>query len=235
MIKLIKLEFKRNNIKPYFYSILGIFCFTFVMGFLFSALPKIEANNISSHIFSDTDMLVMMITIISMSCFAILGSIMYINFIICEYTTKNNILVFSYPQRRSNIFIAKFIFIFTFIFVFMILSNIISIISIGIIGYITKIIDDTFKNIDEIILISIVFALISNLISLIALRIGFWKKSIILTIITTIVFIAPLGNSVLFIKDNWIYIIFPLMIVLIFINSILFLGLLKKVDEMECI
>lgn len=233
MIKLIKLEFKRNSVGIYLYSTIGIFIFTTLIGILFSAIPKIENGTPASQIFMDKDILVMMITVISMSGFAILGSIMYTKFIVEEYTTKKNILLFTYPQKRSSIFMAKFIFIF--ILIIMTISNLFSILLIGIIGNLTGIMDKYFNNIRYITLVSIAFSFISNLISIISLRIGFWKKSIIATIITSVILIAPIGNSIMLLKNNLTNIIIPLLSILILLDIILVSGLLKKINKMECL
>lgn len=235
MIKLIKLEFKRNNLKPYFYGALGVFIFTILIGILFSTIPKIEKETLASKTFMDENMLTTMITVISMSGFAILGSVMHSKFIIEEYTSKKNILLFTYPQKRSSIFTAKFIFIVFFSLIMMIISNLFSILFVNIIGNLTGIINLYFNNIKEIIFSSIIFGFLANLISIISLKIGFWKKSIIATMITTVVLIAPVGNSIMLIKNNTVNIIIPLLVILSVISIILFNSLLKKINEMECI
>ncbi len=235
MLKLIKLEFKRNSVGIYLYSTIGIFIFTTLIGILFSAIPKIENGTSASQIFMDKNMLVMMITVISMSGFAILGSIMYTKFIVEEYTTKKNILLFTYPQKRGSIFMAKFLFIFVFTLIMMIISNLFSIFLIGIIGKLTGIMEKYFENIIYIILISIAFGFISNLISVISLRIGFWKRSIIVTIITSVILVAPIGNSIMLFKNNLIDIIIPLLIILILLDIILVSELFKKINKMECL
>ena len=235
MLKLIKLEFKRNNLKSYLYGVLGIFIFTILIGILFSAIPKIEKGTSASQIFMDKNMLIIMITVISMSGFAILSAVMYTKFIVDEYTTKKNILLFTYPQKRSSIFMAKFIFISAFTLIMMIISNVFSILLIGLIGKITGIMNTYFKDIVNIVLISVIFAFIANLISVISLKIGFWKKSIIVTIITSVILVAPFGNSIMLFKNNLIDIIIPLLAILILINIILVGGLLKKINKMECL
>ena len=235
MLKLIKLEFKRNNLKSYLYGVLGIFIFTILIGILFSAIPKIEKGTSASQIFMDKNMLIIMITVISMSGFAILSAVMYTKFIVDEYTTKKNILLFTYPQKRSSIFMAKFIFISAFTLIMMIISNVFSILLIGLIGKITGIMNTYFKDIVNIVLISVIFAFIANLISVISLKIGFWKKSIIVTIITSVILVAPFGNSIMLFKNNLINIIIPLLAILILINIILVGGLLKKINKMECL
>ena len=235
MLKLIKLEFKRNNLKSYLYGVLGIFIFTILIGILFSAIPKIEKGTSASQIFMDKNMLIMMITVISMSGFAILSAVMYTKFIVDEYTTKKNILLFTYPQKRSSIFMAKFIFISAFTLIMMIISNVFSILLIGVIGKITGIMNTYFKDIVNIVLISVIFGFIANLISVISLKIGFWKKSIIVTIITSVILVAPFGNSIMLFKNNLIDIIIPLLAILTLINIILVGGLLKKINKMECL
>ncbi len=235
MLKLIKLEFKRNNLKSYLYGVLGIFIFTILIGILFSAIPKIEKGTSASQIFMDKNMLIIMITVISMSGFTILSAVMYTKFIVDEYTTKKNILLFTYPQKRSSIFMAKFIFIAVFTLIMMLISNVFSILLIGLIGKITGIMNTYFKDIVNIVLISVIFGFIANLISVISLKIGFWKKSIIVTIITSVILVAPFGNSIMLFKNNLIDIIIPLLAILTLINIILVAGLLKKINKMECL
>lgn len=235
MVKLIQLEFKRNHLKSYFYGSFGIFLFTLCIGTLFSAIPKIEQGTLAAQTFQDTDMLVMMVSVISMSGFAILGSVMYTKFMIDEYTTKKNILLFTYPQKRSSIFMAKFLFIFLFTFMMMFLSNTASILTIGTIGNLTGIMESYYKNIEMIVFTSVIFGFVANFISIISLKIGFLKKSMVATIITTIVLIAPVGNSIILLKNNFINIIIPLFVILIFINIVLVFGLIKKINGMECL
>lgn len=235
MMRFIKLECRRNHLLSYFYGILGIFSFTLLIGSLFSAIPKIEKNTLASQIFMEQDMLIIMISMISMSGFAILSSIMHAKFIIEEYTSKKNILLFTYPQKRSYIFIVKLVFIFFFTFTMMLIVNLMVISFINIIGNMTGILDAYFENIGNIIMISIIFSLLANFISMLSLMIGFWKKSIIATLITTIIFIAPIGSSVLFIKNNIVLTTIPLLIVLSSISILLFRNLLKKINEMECV
>lgn len=231
MIKLIGLEFKRVNILPFIYGVMVIFIFSFGIGLLFAAVPKIE-NNISQHILADLDTLSILITIISMSAFTILASVMYSKFLVEEYTTKKNIMIFSYPQKRSNIFFAKYILVTVFTFVSMVISNFVCILLVGYFGNLIGIMSSSFKDFSFIAIISILFAVVGSLISLISLRVGFWKKSIIATIITSVILVAPIGNSLMLLKDN-LMIILPLLILLLFVGISIYLGLLKKINNME--
>ena len=104
-MKLIKLELRKNNLKPYLWGSLGIFVFAVIMGVFFSALPLIEPSDPSSKEMSDFNNLSSLISIIVMGSYAILGTVMYSKFIVEEYTGRKNVLLFSYPQKRSQIWV----------------------------------------------------------------------------------------------------------------------------------
>ena len=237
MIKLIKLELRKNNLTPYLFGALAIFLLILLLGMFLSIIHILQPNDENAKIMSNIDMLLPMITILSMSSFSILGSIMYSKFVIEEYTGRKNVLLFTYPQKRSSILFAKFILIFSFTFFFMFISNVLGasiIIFVGnSFGFIISSLDKDVLS--QIILLSSLFSLISNLISMISLRIGFWKKSIIWTIVTSVVLVSPFGNSVVLLKDNLLMVILPISIILLIICIALFLGLLKKVNRMECL
>lgn len=237
MMKLIKLELRRNNLKPYLWGCLGIFIFALVMGIFFIALPLIAPSDPTSKEMSDFTMLFPIISIIVMCSYTILESVMNTKFIVEEYTGRKNLLLFTYPQKRSQILLAKFTLIFVFTFVALMLSNVVVLLLIGLIGNMTGLItkpiglDDTMN----VLLLSIILGFIANSISTISLRVGFFKKSIIWTLVTAIILVAPLGNSVMLISNFTLPIFLALGAVLMFICLVLFIGLLKKVNKMEVV
>lgn len=237
MMKLIKLELRRNNLKPYLWGSLGIFIFALVIGAFFIALPLIEPNDPTSKEMSDFTMLSPLISIIVMGSYTILGTVMHTKFIVEEYTGKKNLLLFTYPQKRSQILLAKFTLTFVFTFAALMLSNVVTLSLIGLIGNVTGLITKPIDihNAINVLLLSIILAFIANSISTISLRVGFFKKSIIWTLVTAIILVAPLGNSVMLISNFTLPIFLVLGAVLMIICLILFMGLLKKVNKMECL
>lgn len=237
MMKLIKLELRRNNLKPYLWGSLGIFIFAVIMGVFFSALPLIDPADPSAKMMSDFTTLSSLVSIIVMSSYAILGTVMHTKFIVEEYTGRKNVLLFTYPQKRSQILLAKFILTFAFTFAALMISNVIALLLIGLVGNMTGLIINPIGmgNVINILLISIILGFIANLISTIALRVGFFKKSIIWTIVTAIVLVSPLGNSVMLFSNLFLPIFLAIGTVLIIICLFLFIGLLKKVNKMECL
>ena len=236
-MKLIKLELRRNNLKPYLLGVLGIFIVALISGMFMPIIQKFEPNDEKAQMMATIDMLVPMVSIMFMNCFAILGAIMYSKFVIDEYSGKKNVLLFTYPQKRSSILLAKFslisVFTFSFMFVLNILASLIIVFVGNTLGLMNEPIDS--RVMAYILLFSFLFSIIANLISIIALRVGIWKKSIIWTIVTAVILVSPVGNLVMTIEENLLAVILPLFIVLFGIGTILFMGLLKKVNKMECL
>lgn len=235
MMKLIKLELRKNNLKPYLLGVLGIFLAIVAMGLLFCAIPILEPNDPDSQIFSDPNMITTMVSIISMSAFAILASIMHSKFIVEEYTGQKNVLLFTYPQKRSSILFAKFILIFAFVFSTMMVINMIALIFIGLVANALGFISEPFTNITLMLRYSLIFSLVANFIGLISLRIGFYKKSIIVPIVVATILTSPFGNTVMLLGDNSFIAFVIGGSVLLIVSMSLFLGLLKKVNRMESI
>jgi len=66
-------------------------------------------------------------------------------------------------------------------------------------------------------------------------RVGFLKKSIIWTLVTSIILVSLFGNSVTLSSNFVLPIFLAVGTLLMVICLILFIGLLKKVNKMECL
>ncbi len=237
MLKLVRLELKKNNLFPYLLGVAVIFLFTAAMGLLFAALPLLEPNDESAQMLAEPTFLVSILSILSMSCFSILGSVLYAKMVVEEYTGKKNVLLFTYPQKRSRILLSKCLLISCFLFVSMLLSNTLAISAAMGLGHALGLVTEPLSTalFWEILIFSILISVMANFICFIALRVGFWKKSLIWTLVTTIVLVSPFGNSVMLLSD-WFSAVFPIAsLVFLLISAVLFAGLMKKVNEMECL
>ncbi len=235
MMKLIKLELKKNNLKPYLLGNLGIFILIIALGTVLCAIPVLAPEDPSAEMFNDPSTVVTMCSIISMTAFSILASIMHSKFVVEEYTGKKNILLFTYPQKRSSILLAKFVLIFTYVFVSVLAVNTIGILLVGVLGKAVGFVSGTAFSIGLILKFSLIFSLLANFIGLISLRIGFFRKSIIVPIVVSTILTSPFSNMVMLFKDNSFFAFVIAGLVLLIISTILFLGLLKKVNKMECV
>lgn len=237
MFKLIKLELKRNNLKPYFLASVGMFFATILIALMFTIIPLTESviPLPAGSMPSNWNEFIPIITVFSMSCFVVLCAVMHAKFSVEEYTGKKSALLFSYPQKRSQILLAKCSFIFVYVFVAMIISNILATAIAGFLSNMLGIVSSpfVFAHFGILFKFSFLSALLANVIGLVALRFGFWKKSIITTIVVAVILITPFGNIASMFADS----LFPVMIgasvVLLLLSVVLYFELLSRVDKME--
>lgn len=124
MLKLIKLEWKKNNIRKYICKVIilaAILClFLYAMAYLGIAndpdtgMPDAapEHNTISSSVELLTSM-----------SFLVLTGVMLSNFIVSAYKNKTMNLMFSYPIKRQKILISQMLAVWIFNFVSLTLTK----------------------------------------------------------------------------------------------------------------
>ena len=123
MNKLIHLELKRNNLKPYHFTV--IITAFFVMGFLYllAAIPKIDPADTDNAMFMSYEFIVGLSNVVCMAVFAIMSAVMASKLIVDEYTGKKAILLFSYPIERTQILNAKILTVFSYTFFSMLICS----------------------------------------------------------------------------------------------------------------
>ncbi len=235
MGNLIGLELRKNNFKPFLLAVLGIFVATIVLGVLFCAVPTLEPNDPASQMFQSPDMVWTMTSIISMSAYGILCAVMYARLVVEEYTGQKNVLLFTYPQKRSRILLAKCGLTFGFVFVLMLASNLVACVLIGWIGALLGLLPAPFQSFVSMAGLTVVLALVANVVGMIALRVGFYKKSVVTSVVTATILVSPFGNIVSLFGEDAMVTILAVAVVLVLAGGILFGGLLRRVNRMECL
>lgn len=238
MLKLIKLEIRKNNVKKY---IIASFCISLGavlicgIGIYKSATIPAEMD----EIFTNWNSLVSLATTLSLAGFSILSASMHADYSVEEYIGKRSILLFSYPQKRSEILMAKCVFIFIFVSLIMIFTHILAVL---LCGYITnmlmlELIPVNFGNshIIELLKLTVISSLLASVIGLISLRIGFWFKSSTTTVMTSIILFSLFSNIIFKVVASGFYILVAASIILLLISVLLFLELLSKVNKMESV
>ena len=107
MCKLIGLELRRNRLGPYHgaAAICGVCMLAFQ--YLMAAVPYLDPADQDAELFRSYSFVTGMTGLVSMAVFTILGSVMASRFILEEYNGKHAILLFSYPVSRRRILAAK--------------------------------------------------------------------------------------------------------------------------------
>ena len=103
MLKLMRLEAQRINLRVYFFTAL-------ILGGILLLFAYFTAN--AARVTGETEFMnyrnILQFTcVISLLLFSILAAVMYNNVVIKEYSGKRLSLLFSYPSDRKKIFMAK--------------------------------------------------------------------------------------------------------------------------------
>ncbi|MFF2481854.1 ABC transporter permease [Paenibacillus sp. NPDC058071] len=230
LLKLMKLEIRRNRMRAYMSASL-IICMVLV-GFIYfiSYVAKVE-NEVD---FQKYPNIFLFTAIISMIMFSILSAVMYARFVIEEYSGKKLLLLFSYPINRKEWLLSKLAIVMGFTTTAMILCNIPPFLLFWLTESISPIVNDslTLDLLFSMLKIIIVLSICVNGISLIAMRIGFIQKSIPTTIVASFILCALFGNAVIgsFGNDT---ILMLILLIIVAIGVMIILNLMNTVNRME--
>lgn len=198
MIKLLRLELKRNHIRTY--AIAAVLIAAVMLGFLylFAYAPMLEPDDRDMVIFSGYRNLIPLFSVMDMAVSCVLSAVMYSKFIIEEYAGKRAVLLFSYPISRKKMMLSKLCVVSIFTIVSMVLSSIVIFLIFGISEQAFRLVDEEFTV--SIMLRAVETAAVLSIaaagIGIAAAGIGFMKKSVPATIVSAVVMGSFLCNIV---------------------------------------
>ncbi|MED4404210.1 ABC transporter permease [Metabacillus fastidiosus] len=234
MIKMIKLELRRNNIRTY--VIASIIIAVVMLGFLylFAYAPKLEPNDKDLEIFLGYNNLIPLFGVLNMAAFCVLSAVMYSKFIIEDYSGKRPILLFSYPISRKKILFSKLSVVCIFTIFSMIISNLIIFLIFGITEKSMNLIseDFTIAIMLQAIKITVVMAIIAASIGIIATSIGFIKKSVPTTIVSAVLLASLMCNIVANTTSSMTF-MYIFSLIMVFAGILFSINLIHKVNLME--
>ncbi|EMY5507322.1 ABC transporter permease [Bacillus sp. FSL L8-0642] len=230
MFNIIQLEIRKNKINTFILasviSSIGLLAFIYFIAFVAQQTNEVQFQNYT-NIYKFT-------TLMGMIVFSCISSVMYTRFIIEEYKGKQMTLLFSYPINRKKVLFAKLLIVLVFTTVSMIICTAIPIIIFSLTEKISPIVPDTLSQQDifSTLLMIVITAFITSMVALIAMRIGFIKKSVPITIISAFGLIALLGNTVASGYDKPMLGVIILVIIAA-IGILVALELMQRVNRME--
>lgn len=230
MIKLMKLELQRLNLRPYYISSIIFEIVLLMFNYFVAYVAQVEQetqfmNYANIFKFSGA---------ISILLFGVLSATMYAKLIINEYAGKRLALLFSYPVSRKKIFMAKVMIVFCFLFVSMLLSTGIPIMIFAATESFSPLIADTMSiplliQVFEMTAISIIAI---SAIGILALGIGFLKKSTSATLISAFILSGIYGNIAIGAAGNTSISLSVAGVSLLVVLIVLF-TLSSKINQME--
>lgn len=203
MLKLIGLETRRTRLAPY---LIGAVCLFFTVLFfygLLGALPTLAAavgEPIPARelvMVSSWHSVTFLCSILGMACFAVFAAVLGARFIVGDYTGARVILLFSYPTKRAAVLRAKCVIVCTLTFVaslvscfgaFLLFAPVARLLGFGGGPLTAQVFGNAFC-------ISLLFSVIAVAIGLLALRVGFAKRSLPATIVTAVILVSACSNS----------------------------------------
>ncbi len=230
MMKLINLELKRIKFRPYLISSaissFVLLAFTYFIAYVAQVEQEVQFMNYE-NIFLFTGAMSILI-------FGILSATMYEKLIIEEYSGKRLALLFSYPVGRKKVFTAKILIVFLFVLLSMLLCTILPIFVFAATESFTPIVSETMTS---DILIKAVGTIVVSLVSvsaigLLAMRIGFIKKSAPATLISTFILSGIYGNIAINSTGNFVISLLIIGVSLLAILAV-FVTLSHKINHME--
>lgn len=234
MKTLIKLELKRNNIRTYVISsfIIAITMLGFL--YLFAYIPVLEPNDTDMAIYFSYSNIIPLFEVLNMTAFCVLAAVMYSKFVIEDYSGKRPILLFSYPVSRKKVILSKLSVVGIFIIISMVISNLTIFLIFAITERNIHLVaqEFTFSIMLEVVGITLFMSLIAVSIGIIAVGIGFIKKSVATTIISAVLIASLMCNIVANTTLNKTIMCIIGMLLLL-VGIVFLLMMIKKVDIME--
>lgn len=231
MMNLIKLELKKNNIRTYITAALWITVAMIGFVYLFAAMPHIETGDPDMTEFSSYASIVSASVIINTAAFCVLSAVIHARFVIEEYHGSRAIQLFSYPVNRKKLFLSKIVLISVCTMAGLIISNLV-IFSVFLgTEAIFPLVGDHISPalIAQLLLLTLIAAILSAAIGVISMTIGFHKKSSAAAIVSSIVLIAVISSAASNLGVSMAVIMAVVLLIAVFLIKVQ----MKKVQCME--
>ena len=234
-MKILKLELRKTNIKPYFLSAIAVFLCIMGLTYILAWVPHLDSGDKNAAVlFSTYQGIAAVSNAIALMSFSILASAMGYRYLTKEYCGAGAILLFSYPINRKSVVWAKAGVLLLFISTTMFLTEFGGFLIFTGTDSVLGMVNDTLQSRDFMIAFrnALVLVFLSDGIALCAIRIGFIKKSNSVTIIAAVILSMLLVNPVAAINEQFIQVLLLAIIVLLG-GVLLTINLAHKVKCME--
>lgn len=218
MNKLIKLELKKNSLKPYRLATLIISILILGFIYLMAAIPKIEPNDSDAELFSSYDFVIGLTMVVLMGIFSVMSAVISSKFVVDEYIGKKAILLFLYPISREKTLKAKIYLVFTYTFFSMFISGLAVLSAFLITESLIDINPDVISMfiIVKSILSLICYSLISACCGIISLWFGMVRKSVTVPIVASCIISVLVCQIVAMSFFSEFFLILILILIIIF-------------------
>lgn len=192
MNRLLKLELKKNHLTHFHLALAVIFLVMLGLLYLFAFIPYLDPGDPDVDVFHSLRSLLSLHSIVAMALFSILSGVMHAKLTVEEYGEKGAVLLFLYPLKREKIFNTKLFFTFLYTIVSMAVSSILiyGIFFVTALSFHINTDPLTPKVLESCILTVLCNSLTAGFLGIVALWIGFSRKSAISTVVASCILAA---------------------------------------------
>lgn len=234
-MNILRLELKKTNLKPYFFSAMAIFVCIMGLMYITAWVPHLDSGDKNAaNLFSSYQGIAAVSNAAALISFSILASAMGFRYLTKEYCGRNTILLFSYPVNQKSVVWAKAALILLFISTAMFLTEFVGFLIFAATDSMLGMVNESLQFSDFILVFrnALVLVCLADGITLCAIRIGFIKKSNSVTIIISVILSMLLINPAAAINEQFLSVL--LLAATVLLGGILLtLNLSHKVNHME--
>lgn len=195
MLKLMKLELRRNNIKTYItaqvISCLALTGFIYFIAYV-AKVENEEQFQTYGNIFN-------FVSVMGIFVFTIFSAIMYSRLIIRDYDSKRLVMLFLYPVSREKVLFSKVLIVYLFTICGMFISTIVPVLVFSATENFAHMVHDVIT--PDLVLGTVLFSIFTSVsvgaFGIFAMRIGFIHKSVPTTLVSAFVLSGIYGNLAL--------------------------------------
>lgn len=232
-MELYRLEIMKLRLPAYLWAILGIFLSLTAFGIM-SLFLGVHAP-VEELLFTDWQGIYALLTALTFACFSVFSAVMSARMIVDEYCGKHASVLFTYPIGRKKLFVIKcrIILFFTIVPAFgcnVFAAGILYLVS-GIFGITPKLTGEHFVLL--VLFSSLLVGLLAFEAALICAWTGFKKRSVITTILCSLILVCFLPNLMAGLPKGIAWVMVILSALLGLAAFILYHLLAKEIERME--
>lgn len=204
MNALIKLEYKKHNLRVYVKLAAVITLVMLGFLYLFAYAPMLEPDDKDMAIFSGYQNLIPVFGVLHMTVFGVLSAVMNARLIIEEYAGKRMILLFSYPVSRTKVILSKLILVVGFTVIVMTVSSLVIFLIFGVTENMIPLVNERFTlaTLKQAVKMALFMSFMAAGIGVVAAGIGFAAKSMPAAIVAAVIIASVMCNIAVLTTSN---------------------------------
>lgn len=234
-----RLELMKIRLSTYLWAILGIFVSLLSLGILFLFIFHIEAGGSGTseeaELFANWNGLLALTTALAFACFSILAAVIAAKVIISEYCGRNAVILLSYPVNRKAMLGTKCLVVSVITTVSAFISHTlvmgIMYISAHIFGIMPQM--DTEHFFFTVLFSGFFMGILSSAVGMIATGFGWKKRSVVATIVCSLLIVCVLVNCITISPSNIIWVMLAISVVFVIIANFVYHVLANGIEKME--